>query len=69
MVFLEVRTGYFCSDNVDVFFGGTNKVDSFEVHQLLVDILDLLDQINIVFVEFRLRVNYGNNAGCFRVQN
>ena len=40
-----------------VFSGGSYEVYSLQMHEFFLDIFDFLDEINIIFVEFRLRID------------
>jgi len=62
MILFKMRTGDFLFNLGDVFFIWPHKIDSLEVHELFSDVLNLLDEVDIVLVEFGLRVDDGDDA-------
>ena len=62
VVFLEMRLLQRLSQKYEVVFGGSDKENSLQMHQLFLDVLYFLDEIDIVFVQFGLRVNNGDDA-------
>ena len=62
VVFLEMRLLQRLSQKDEVVFGRSDKEDSLQMHQLFLDVLYFLDEIDIVFVQFGLRVNNGDDA-------
>ena len=65
MVLFEMGIHDFLLDEIDVFFVGPYEVDGFEVHEFFSDVLYLLYEIDIVFVEFGLGVDDGDDARGF----
>jgi hypothetical protein len=69
MIFFKVRVLYLFFEEVDVLSSGTNEVDSFEVHEFLLYVLYLLDEVDIVFVELWLGVNDRDYTWSLRVEH
>ena len=69
MIFLKMYLLYTLPQKDQILFGGSDKKDSFQMHQFFLDIFDLLDEIDIIFVEFWLSVNYWDDAWSLRVQD
>ena len=62
VVFLEMRLLQRLSQKDEVVFGGSDEENSLQMHQLFLNVLYFLDEIDIVFVQFGLRVNNGDDA-------
>lgn len=56
MVLFEVRVLKLLPEEADIFFGRPDKIDSFEMHYFFLDVLNLLDEVDIIFIEFGLSV-------------
>ena len=50
MVLFEMRVLNLLFEQSDVIRGGSHEVDTFQVHQLFLDVLNLLDEVDVVFV-------------------
>lgn len=60
---------YFLFEEVDVFFGGADEVDALEVREAFLDVLDLLDEVDVIFVELGLGVDDRNDAGGLVIED
>jgi len=52
MILFKMRIRYFLFDGIYILFGGSDEIYSFEMHQFFRDIFDLLNEINIIFIQF-----------------
>jgi len=69
MILFEMwRLDLLFDDNY-VFSGGSYKVNTFQMHEFFFNIFDFLDEIDIIFVEFRLRVNDWDDTWGLRIQH
>lgn len=50
MIFFEMWVFELLSQEVYIFFGGSDEIDPFQMGQFLFDIFYLLDEIDIIFV-------------------
>ena len=62
MIFFEMRILKLLSKENDVVFGRSDEVDGFKMHEFFLDIFYLLDKIDIIFIEFRLCVDDGDDT-------
>ena len=53
---------YGLSQKDEVVFGRSDEEDSLEMHKFFLDVLYLLDEIDIVFVQFGLGVDDGDDT-------
>ncbi len=64
-----MRVGDFLFEELYVVLDGPDEVDGLEVHQFLPDIFDLLDEVDVILVEFGLCVDDGDDAGGLMVED
>jgi hypothetical protein len=69
VVLFEVRILELLSQEDNILFGGSDEIDGLEVHQFFLDVLDLLYEVNIVFIEFGLSVDDGDDSRGLAVQD
>ena len=69
VVLFEVRILELLPQEDNVLFGGSHEIDGLEVHQFFLDVLDLLYEVDIVFIEFGLSVDDGDDSRGLTVQD
>jgi hypothetical protein len=67
MVLLESRIFKFLYNKVQVFFGRPDKIDDFEMGQFFGHFIYFLNEIDVIFVKFGLRIDDGDDPGSLPI--
>lgn len=62
VVFLEMRSRDFFLEDIQIFLGRSDEVNRLEMHQFLMDIFYLLDEVYIILVQLGLSVYDGDDT-------